>query len=158
MSATSKPAGQRPGSRSPKISTIGEDLLITGNVTSKGEIHFDGELHGDIHCVSLVLGESSQLEGGVLAEDVVVRGRLKGSVRALRVTLQSKCHVEGDLIHQSLAIEQGAFFEGSSSRSEDPLLPSQEALREPVFAKPEPVAEQTEKHSDKSAAKFRRTF
>jgi cytoskeletal protein CcmA (bactofilin family) len=92
----------------------------------------------------------------VLAEDVVVRGRLKGSVRALRVTRQSTCHVDGDLIHQSLAIEQGALFEGSSRRSEDPLLPSQEALREPVFAKPESVAEQTEKHSDKSAAKFRR--
>ena len=132
--------------------------MITGNVTSKGEIHFDGQLHGDIHCVSLVLGESSQLEGGVIAEDVVVRGRLKGSVRALRVTLQSNCHVEGDLVHQSLAIEQGAFFEGSSRRSEDPLLLSQETLREAVAAKPELVAERIETHSDKPAAKFRRSL
>jgi hypothetical protein len=80
------------------LSNIGEDLVITGNVTSKGEIQLDGQLHGDIHCVSLILGENAQLEGGVVAEDVVIRGRLKGSVRALRVTLESKCHVEGDLI------------------------------------------------------------
>ena len=70
-------------------STIGEDLRITGNVSSKGEIHLDGEVHGDVSCVALVLGESATLEGNVTAEDVVIRGRLIGSVRGLRVTLQS---------------------------------------------------------------------
>jgi cytoskeletal protein CcmA (bactofilin family) len=61
----------------------------------------------------------------VIAEDVVLRGRLIGSVRALRVTLQSKCHVEGDLVHQSIAIEQGAYFEGKSLHADDPLSFSQ---------------------------------
>ena len=42
--------------------------------------------------MALVLGENAQLEGSVVAEDVVVRGRLIGSVRALRVTLESKSH------------------------------------------------------------------
>jgi cytoskeletal protein CcmA (bactofilin family) len=74
-----------------------------------------------VSCVALVLGESATLEGNVTAEDVVVRGRLIGSVRALRVTLQSMSHVEGDVYHQSLALEQGAFFEGRSHRSEDPM-------------------------------------
>jgi cytoskeletal protein CcmA (bactofilin family) len=31
------------------------------------------------------------------------------------------CHVEGDVYHQSIALEQGAFFEGRSSRTEDPM-------------------------------------
>ena len=93
-------------------STIGEDLRITGNVSSKGEIHLDGEVHGDVSCVALVLGESATLEGNVTAEDVVIRGRLVGSVRGLRVTLQSMSHVEGDIYHQSLALEQGAYFRG----------------------------------------------
>ncbi len=140
------------------VSTIGQDLVITGNVTSKGEIQLDGQLHGDIHCLSLVLGESSQLKGGVIAEDVVLRGRLIGSVRALRVTLQSKCHVEGDLVHQSLAIEQGAFFEGKSRRADDPLSPSKEASAEGVTAKPQRVAERSEKHSDKPVTKFTRSL
>ena len=102
-------------------STIGEDLQITGNVSSKGEIHLDGEVIGDVSCVALVLGESGKLEGNVIADDVVIRGRLVGSIRALRVTLQAMSHVEGDVYHQSLAIEQGAFFEGKSRRSDDPL-------------------------------------
>jgi cytoskeletal protein CcmA (bactofilin family) len=102
-------------------SIIGEDLMITGNVTSKGEIQVDGEIQGDVHCGSLLLGDKSQINGCVFAEDVVVRGRVIGSIRGLRVTLQAQSHVEGDIYHQSLAIEQGAYFEGKSRRSDDPL-------------------------------------
>lgn len=102
-------------------SIIGEDLTIAGNVTSKGEIQVDGEIQGDIHCGSLLLGDKSQVIGGVIAEDIVVRGRVVGSVRGLRVTLQAQSHVEGDIFHQSLAIEQGAYFEGKSRRSDNPL-------------------------------------
>src|SRR5512132_3909827 len=100
------------GSGSLSVSTIGEGLTITGNVTSKGALHLDGRVQGDVHCVALVLGENAQLEGNVTAEEVMVRGRLIGSVRALRVMLQSTAHVEGNLFHKSLALEQGTHFEG----------------------------------------------
>ena len=102
-------------------SIIGEDLMIVGNVTSNGEIQVDGEIQGDVHCGSLLLGETSKITGSVIAEDIVVRGRVTGSVRGLRVTLQAQSHVEGDIYHQSLAIEQGAYFEGKSRRSDDPF-------------------------------------
>jgi cytoskeletal protein CcmA (bactofilin family) len=102
-------------------SIIGEDLTITGNVSSKGEVQVDGEIEGDIRCSSLLLGDKSRVQGSVIAEDVVVRGKLVGSIRGLRVTLQAQSHVEGDIFHQSLAIEQGAYFEGKSRRSDDPM-------------------------------------
>jgi cytoskeletal protein CcmA (bactofilin family) len=91
------------------VSTIGEDLTITGNVTSKGELHLNGQIQGDVHCVALVLGENAQLKGGVVAEDVMIHGRLIGSVRALRVMLESQSHVAGNIFHKCLSIEQGAF-------------------------------------------------
>ena len=62
-------------------SIIGEDLTIRGNVTSKGEIQIDGEIEGDIRCGSLLLGDKSKVTGGVAAEDVIVRGRIVGSIR-----------------------------------------------------------------------------
>lgn len=102
-------------------SIIGEDLTVTGNVLSKGEVQVDGQIQGDVHCSSLIVGEKAQITGGIVAEDVVVRGQVMGSIRGVRVTLQSSSHVEGDIFHQSLAIEQGAFFEGKSRRSEDPI-------------------------------------
>ena len=55
-----------------------------------------------------MLGDTAQVVGGVIAEDIVVRGRVVGSIRGLRVTLQAQSYIEGDIIHQSLAIEQGA--------------------------------------------------
>jgi cytoskeletal protein CcmA (bactofilin family) len=113
--------GTRPSASKMVPSIIGEDLTITGNVSSKGEVQVDGEIEGDIRCSSLLLGDKSQVQGSVIAEDVVVRGKLVGSVRALRVTLQAQSHVEGDIFHQGLAIEQGAYFEGKSRRSDDPL-------------------------------------
>jgi cytoskeletal protein CcmA (bactofilin family) len=123
---TERPATYAAKSPSPSASKmvpsiIGEDLAIIGNVNSKGEIQVDGEIQGDIHCGSLLLGDKSQVMGSVIAEDIVVRGRVVGSIRGLRVTLQAQSHVEGDIVHQSLAIEQGAYFEGKSRRSDDPL-------------------------------------
>jgi len=121
-------------------STIGGDLTITGNVTSKGEIHLDGRVQGDVRCVALVLGENSSVEGNVTAEDVVIRGRLIGSVQALRVILQSNSHVEGDLTHQSLAIEQGAYFDGKSRPLEDALSTSQITAEDSTASEPQSVA------------------
>ena len=116
-------ASKSPGPSASKMvpSIIGEDLTIRGNVTSKGEVQLDGEIEGEIRCGSLLLGDKGQVMGGVAAEDVVVRGRIIGSIRGLRVTLQAQCHVEGDIFHQGITIEQGAYFEGKSRHSDKPL-------------------------------------
>lgn len=116
-------APRAPTLRSDRIapSIIGEDLTVTGNVLSKGEVQVDGQIQGDVHSASLIVGEKAQITGGIVAEDVVVRGQVMGSIRGVRVTLQASSHVEGDIFHQSLAIEQGAFFEGKSRRMQDPI-------------------------------------
>ena len=106
---------------SPGISTIGEELRITGNVTSKGQLHVNGQVQGDIHCVALVVGENAQVEGNVVAKDVFIGGRLIGSIRALTVTLKANSHVEGYVFHKRLSLEQGTHFEGVSRPSDDPL-------------------------------------
>ncbi len=138
--------GSAPTKMVPSI--IGEDLIITGNVDSKGEIQVDGEIRGDIHCGSLLLGDKSTITGSVTAEDVVVRGKVIGSVRGLRVTLQAQSHVEGDIYHQSLAIEQGAYFEGKSRRSDDPM-------KEGLASKPSTVADKTPRFEGKPSIEVR---
>ncbi len=102
-------------------SVIGPDLSITGNMQSKGEVHIDGEVQGDVHAQRIVVGQSARISGGLVADDVIVQGTVMGSIRGNRVTLQASSKVEGDIFHQSLAIEQGAFFEGKSRRAEDPI-------------------------------------
>jgi cytoskeletal protein CcmA (bactofilin family) len=124
-------AGPTPGAPSRSIgltrtaernapSVIGPDLTINGNLVSRGEVQIDGEVQGDIQGTYVVIGEKARITGGIVAEEIVVRGHVMGSVRGKRVMLQSSSHVEGDIFHQALAIEQGAFFEGKSRRSDDP--------------------------------------
>jgi cytoskeletal protein CcmA (bactofilin family) len=154
----SEPSRTAQASGMPQSSRIGEDLIITGNVSSKGEIHLDGVVKGDINCVSLVLGENSKLEGSVIAKDVVLRGRLIGSIQAQRVTLQSGCHLEGDVFHQSLAMEQGAYFEGQSRRSDNSLSPSRNAQVSLDAVEPKLVAEPADQGKGRPTVAFVRNI
>ena len=124
------PASSPPGMAPPSIgvprsdrnvSVIGPDLTINGDLISKGELQVDGEVQGDIKGTRVVIGEHARITGAVLAEDVVIFGHVMGSVRGLRVSLQSTSHLERDVYHQALVLEQGAVFEGRSNRSDDPL-------------------------------------
>lgn len=110
-----RPPAQRGGE-----SRIGADLVIVGNLLSKGEVQIDGEVQGDVHAVNVIVGETARITGGIVADEVIVRGTVMGSVRGKRVVLQSSSKVEGDIFHSQLAIEQGAFFEGKSRRVDDP--------------------------------------
>src|SRR4029078_5460099 len=71
----------RPSAGKMVPSIIGEYLTITGNVPSKGEIQVDGEIQGDIHCNSLLLGDKSQVRGEVVAERIVVRRPLGACIK-----------------------------------------------------------------------------
>lgn len=102
-------------------SVIGADLTIVGNLESKGEVQIDGDVQGDVHAGRIVIGERARITGALIADEVVIRGSVQGSIRGNSVTFQATSHVEGDVFHKSLAIEQGAYFEGKSRRSDDPM-------------------------------------
>lgn len=102
-------------------SIIGEDLTITGNIISKGEVQVDGDVQGDVFCATLVVGDRGRVAGAIVAEEATIHGRITGSINALQVTLESNSHIEGDICHQALKLEHGAYFEGQSRRSDDPL-------------------------------------
>ena len=120
VTAAPKPAPTMSNGKSiPSI--FAGDISITGNIQSAGEIQIDGKVEGDIKCTSLIVGENADVSGGVVAEDVVVRGKVNGSIRGVRVTLEATSEVEGDVYHKTLAIEQGAYFEGKSRREDDPV-------------------------------------
>jgi transposase InsO family protein len=71
-------------------------------------------------CLDHVIGDGAQVEGSVIAQDVTVCGRVKGTIRAVRVKLQHGGAVEGDVFHRSLSIDENSQFEGSSRRVENP--------------------------------------
>lgn len=105
----------------PPASILSSDLVIEGNIKSSGDIQVEGHIQGDIRAQLLTVGESATIEGEVMADDVVVNGRVIGRVRGLKVRLTSTARVEGDIVHKTIAIESGAHFEGSVARRDDPM-------------------------------------
>jgi cytoskeletal protein CcmA (bactofilin family) len=102
-------------------SIISSDLVVNGTLTSTGEMQIDGRVEGDVRSAGLVIGEAAVIHGDIVGEDVTVRGRVQGNIRAHKVHLASSCHVEGNIHRRAMAVESGAFFEGSSRHSDDPL-------------------------------------
>ncbi|MBT6826607.1 MAG: polymer-forming cytoskeletal protein, partial [Rhodospirillales bacterium] len=91
-------------------SIISDDLTITGNLLSKGEIQIDGRIEGDIDTETLLVGEFAHINGDIRAERVRVYGHVNGQITAQSVTLASTAHVTGDVVHEDLSIDKGAFL------------------------------------------------
>jgi cytoskeletal protein CcmA (bactofilin family) len=122
MTAAAKPefAPAAPKAK-PAASVLSTDLTVVGNLKTTGDIQVEGVVEGDIRAHLLTVGENATIRGEVVADDIVINGRVIGRVRGLKVRLTSTARVEGDIIHKTIAIESGAHFEGSVQRQEDPL-------------------------------------
>ena len=126
--APTSSALKRP-SRGTAPSIVSTDLTVKGTLTSTGDIQIDGYVEGDVHSVGLVIGDNAEIHGEIFAEDVTVRGRVIGRIRARKVMLAATSHVEGDILHEAFAVEAGAFFEGNCRHSDNPLG---DEVRKPV--------------------------
>ncbi len=102
-------------------SIISADMTVVGTVSATGDIQVDGKIEGDIYSTSLTVGEKAVVNGEVRADEVTIRGHLVGGLRARKINLASTCHVEGDIVHNALSVETGAFFQGNIRHSDDPL-------------------------------------
>jgi cytoskeletal protein CcmA (bactofilin family) len=121
FASPSSPAPSAPPKAKPAPSVLSSDLVIVGNVRSSGDIQVEGNVEGDVRAQMLIVGESATVKGEVIAEEVIVHGRVVGRLRGLKVRLSASARCEGDIIHKTIAIESGAHFEGSVQRQDDPL-------------------------------------
>jgi cytoskeletal protein CcmA (bactofilin family) len=110
---------QRKPSGLPARAIIDAGLNIKGDLQTDGEVQVDGQITGDISCAHLTVGKDGAILGDIKASEVVVRGTVRGVIRATRVILQESAHVEGDIFHDRIAIEEGARFVGASNNEKD---------------------------------------
>lgn len=97
-------------------SILSTDLHVIGNLNSEGEIQIDGIVDGDIFTKSLLVGEAAIIKGEVNADNLIVHGTINGLIKSRSVSLMKTAHVVGDILHEDLAIEKGAFLEGHCRR------------------------------------------
>ena len=99
-------------------SLISTDLEITGNLRTSGEVQLDGIVTGDINCAKLVIGEKAVIAGHIEADEVMIQGQVTGRIKARDVHLAKTARVIGDIWHDSLAIDAGAFLDGHCKRND----------------------------------------
>ena len=99
-----------------KPSLLGKEIKIIGKISSKGALQLDGVLEGEIKASKLVIEKSAKVVGSVTSEDLVIKGRIIGPVFGKKVRFGSSARVEGDTFHETIAIEDGAYYEGSIRR------------------------------------------
>lgn len=102
-------------------SILSTDLHIIGDLKSNGEIQVDGRIDGDIRTVNLLIGETANVKGEIIADKVTVHGAVTGQIKAHSVTLAKTAHVVGDILHENLSINAGAFLEGLCKRITEKL-------------------------------------
>jgi len=114
-----KPSRAPRGKLGPSIIT--SDVVIDGNLVSNGELQIDGEVNGHVNARAAVIDINGIVHGEVVAEDVIVRGRIIGPIRAVHVHILNGAHVQGDVLNETISIENGAFIDGKVHRVENPL-------------------------------------
>lgn len=120
-------------------SLIAENMTLEGTIAAEGELHVDGTIRGEVRVTRLTIGDSGLIEGTITAETVEVRGKIVGAVTAKQIRLASSAHVDGDITHEQLAIEAGAFFQGRSLKFQRQAAPAA------VIAAPKAVEKPAEK-------------
>ncbi len=108
----------RPVPRQTVPSLISQDMRITGDVECDGDMQIDGTINGDVKSRMLTVGETGQVRGAIISDAAHVCGAVTGQIRARKVELAKTAKVIGDIVHESLAIEAGAFVEGNFKRSD----------------------------------------
>ena len=112
-------------------SFLSQDLQITGEIRSKGDIEVNGVIEGEISCRKLTIGEDAEFHGEAVADSIEVQGSLNGRIQAETVSLVNTAKVEGDILHRTLTIEPGAYIEGTARRLKNQAKPS-EATEKPL--------------------------
>lgn len=103
----------KPGSAaSVAPSIISANLRVTGDLDSDGDIQIDGYVEGDVRSSSVTVGEHAVVAGAITSDLINVAGTVKGQINGKVVELASTAKVTGDIVHESLAIEAGAFIQG----------------------------------------------
>jgi cytoskeletal protein CcmA (bactofilin family) len=99
----------------PATVLLGPDVTITGDLTGSGSVHLEGTIDGSVSVDGLVVvGQRGSVVGRIEAAAAVVNGQVDGEVRVSgSLELGQSCRVAADLAAASVAMADGATFDGS---------------------------------------------
>lgn len=110
--------------RESAIDVVSEGTRIEGKVTFDRISRVHGTLVGEVIAregSTLILGETSVVDGSIRADTLMIDGFVRGEVVArTRVVVSPTGRVVGNIQTPSLRLESGSFFEGRCSMETAP--------------------------------------
>ena len=83
---------------------IGKGTILEGNIESFGNIRIEGKVNGSVKSKSkIALGQSSHVEGNIMAQNAEIAGEVKGMVEVTdQLILRPTAIIEGDIVTNKL--------------------------------------------------------
>jgi len=93
---------------------IGKGTIVEGNIETFGNIRVEGKVNGSVKSKSkIALGQSSFVEGNIVAQNAEISGEVKGIVEVSdQLILRPSAVINGDIVTNKLIVESGATFNG----------------------------------------------
>jgi cytoskeletal protein CcmA (bactofilin family) len=98
----------------PGTCSLRAEAPIIGNIVCDGPWEILCSIEGELRGTEITIAAGAKVVGSVIARDLIVRGRVTGTIRAANVKLRGAAAVDGDIFHQTLLVEEDAAFDGAS--------------------------------------------
>jgi cytoskeletal protein CcmA (bactofilin family) len=98
------------------VSLIGTTLVLKGDLFAQEDLLIEGTVLGSIthEADDLTIGTGGDVKADIVARHVVVRGKVRGDVRASEsIVVEASARIEGNLYAPSIELKEGARFKGS---------------------------------------------
>ena len=95
-----------------EVSIIAPDLSVLGDVDCPGDLQVLGVVEGDVRARNLIIESGAHIEGRVFAARLLIGGSVNGPVTATDIRIESTARVIGNITHNMLTVEPGAYLDG----------------------------------------------
>jgi cytoskeletal protein CcmA (bactofilin family) len=107
--------------------TINSSTIIDGNIKATEHLIINGRIRGkvDIEGYNLFIGPGGRIVGEIRAQNVRVRGHMKGDIIASgTVAIANEANFSGNIKSNGISVEQGAYFDALVNLGKKPSEPA----------------------------------
>lgn len=107
-----------------------EEKILDVNASMQGSLVFsepvnlriNGRFQGNLNAKgNLIIGENAFVEADIVGENIVISGRAKGRIKAIKLKITSTAEVNGDIETVNISIEDGAILNGKINMLHDKM-------------------------------------
>ena len=101
---------------------INNSTSIVGNIKADEHFVINGSVKGSLRigAFNLFLGPEGRLEGEVVAQNVRIRGHMKGEIQAKGIVeITKEADFSGKIKSKGISVESGAYFDASVELGRD---------------------------------------